>query len=84
MAFGPLTSSLRLEPKKPCNFDRNPERGTLSEKEQLKTAENKTAKIQTDQKHMAFGPLTSSFSVERDFRNSPPGVQYFSETDYLH
>ena len=37
-------------------------------KEEPKTAEN----IQTDQMYMAFGPLTSSFSVERDFNISSP------------
>ena len=42
----------------------------LSKKEQPKTAENKTAKIQTDQIYMAFGPLASSFSIERDFTTS--------------
>ena len=39
---------------------------TEKQKEQLNTIE-KTAKIQTHWMHMAFGPLTSSFSVERDF-----------------
>ena len=36
-------------------------------KEQPKTAKNEIAKIQTYQISMAFGPLTSSFSVEWDF-----------------
>ena len=54
--------SLRLEAKKTHNFDRNPKRGALSKKEEPKTAENKT-----DQMYVAFGPLTSSFSVEQDF-----------------
>ena len=39
----------------------------LKKKEQTKTAENKTTKIQTDQMYMTFGPLTSSFSIERDY-----------------
>ena len=29
--------------------------------------ENKNAKIQTDQMYVAFGSLTSSFSIGRDF-----------------
>ena len=39
----------------------------MSKKEQPKTVEHKTAKIQSDQMYMAFGLLTSNFSVERDF-----------------
>ena len=37
----------------PYNFDRNPKMDALSKKEQPKT---KTAKIQTGQMYMAFGP----------------------------
>ena len=58
---------MRLQAKKPYNFVRNPKKGPLSKKEQPKTADNKTAEIQTDQMYVAFGPLISSFSVERDF-----------------
>ena len=52
------------------NFDEIQKRGAQSKKEQPKIAENKTAKIQTDQMYMAFWPLTSSFSVERNFRQT--------------
>ena len=36
-------------------------------KKNMQTPQEKTAKIQTDQIHMAFVPITSCFSVERDF-----------------
>ena len=35
--------------------------------DQSNTTEEEAAKIQTDLIYMAAGPLTSSFSVERDF-----------------
>ena len=50
-----------LEAKKPYNFDRNRKR--KSEKEQPKTTGKKPAKIFTDHTHMAFGLLTSWFSL---------------------
>ena len=37
-------------------------------KEQPKAAEDKNTKIQTGQMYMAFGPLTSSFFIELDFK----------------
>ena len=61
---------MKLEAKKPYNFDRNPKRDAQSKKEQPKTAENKTVKIQTNQMYMAFRPPTSSFSVEQDFKSN--------------
>ena len=36
-------------------------------KKNMQTPQEKTAKIQTDQIHMAFVPITSCFSVEQDF-----------------
>ena len=38
--FDQLRRNLRLEAKKPYNFDRNPKRGALSKKEQASTTEN--------------------------------------------
>ena len=61
--------SMRLDAKKPYNFDRNPKRSALSKKEQ-----KKTAKIQP-----------SSFSIERDFkilnimlRTTVTEIQYYT------
>ena len=39
-------------------------------KKNSQTPQEKTAKIQTDQINMAFGPITSCFSIEWDFKNS--------------
>ena len=36
-------------------------------KKKSQTPQEKSAKILTDQIHMTFGPITSCFSVERDF-----------------
>ena len=36
-------------------------------KKNSQTPQEKTAKIQTDQINMAFGPITSCFSIEWDF-----------------
>ena len=48
---------MRLETKKPYNFDRNPKGSTLSKTEQPKTTEKKNEKFLTDQIYMAFGPI---------------------------
>ena len=64
---------MRFEAKKPDDFDRN-FNFLKKEARYLKRSCQtllKTAKIQTDQMHMAFGPMTSCFSVERDFSTDP-------------
>ena len=43
-------------------------------KKNSQTPQEKTAKIYTDQTLTAFGPITSCFSVERDFNIAHPPV----------
>ena len=69
------TDKLEVEGQKAIKFEYKFEKGHAikkkkkkkKKKKQLNTAENRTAKIQTDQMCVAFGLLTLSFSAERDF-----------------
>ena len=58
-----------LRPKSHKNLTEIKKEASYIKKGTAKHHRKNTAKIQTDQINMAFGPITSCFSVERDFSN---------------